>query len=230
MLTTLSCNDRITIYMIDELSKGVESMKSLQQAKYDLVLENIKTLFLEEGINTLSIADIAKRIEIGEATIYRYFGSRVNLVIQVGISLWKDIFNTLNSQTERINGYESVAGFFNFFIEGYESQKPAFIFLDQFDSLMIKENTTKAALFDYDQTLYQIKQVFDKMFSLGVSDGTIKREVDSDTYYYTTTHMILGICKKLASNGNMLPSDELIQDTTQIKLALDMCLAYIKRK
>ncbi|PKL00480.1 MAG: hypothetical protein CVV56_05755 [Tenericutes bacterium HGW-Tenericutes-1] len=205
-------------------------MTSLQQAKYDLVLENIKSLFLEAGINTFSISDIAKKIEIGEATIYRYFTSRVNLIIQVGISLWKDIYNTLKQQNNSKNGYESVSTFFHYFIEGYESHKPTFVFLDQFDSLIIQENISKDALLDYDQTLYLIKKLFDHLFSQGVIDGSIKGEVDSNTYYYTTTHMILGICKKLASNGNMLHSDEIVKDTTQIKMALDICLEYIKRK
>ncbi len=205
-------------------------MKSLKQAKYDLVLENIKNIMLRNGINNLTISDIAKELEIGEATIYRYFGTKLNLVIQVGISLWNDILIQLRAKPRKETGYDSVKDFFNYFIEGFNSQKKAFIFLNQFDSLMIKEKISKDSLANYDKTLYQIKQIFDKLFLQGINDSSIKDNIERDTYYYTTTHMILGICKRLASDGNILSSDDIVGDIAQIKLALDMCLKYIKRK
>ena len=57
-------------------------------------------------------SDIAKEIGIGEATIYRYFGSKTKLVIEVGISLWEDVFQELSILKINENGYESVKQFF----------------------------------------------------------------------------------------------------------------------
>jgi AcrR family transcriptional regulator len=205
-------------------------MKSLQQIKFDSVLENIKDIMLIKGLDGLTIADIAKEINIGEATIYRYFGSKLNLIIQVGISLWSDIYNELYKRERKNTGYLSIVSFFDYFIEGFKSQKHVFAFLDQFDSLMIKEKATKEDLSIYDQKLYEIKLIFDDLFLQGINDLSIKANIDRDTYYYTTTHMILGICKKLASNGHILQSDEIVSDISQIKLALEMCLDYIKRE
>lgn len=205
-------------------------MKSLQQIKFDSVLENIKNIMITKGLDGLTILDIAKEINIGEATIYRYFGNKLNLIIQVGISLWSDIFAELSKREKKASGYESIVSFFNYFIEGFKSQKHVFAFLDQFDSLMIKEKATKDDLSIYDQKLFEIKLIFDNLFLQGTKDLSIKDNIDRDTYYYTTTHMILGICKKLASNGHILQSDELVSDISQIKLALDMCLHYIKRE
>jgi AcrR family transcriptional regulator len=205
-------------------------MKSLQQIKFDSVLENIKNIMITKGLDGLTILDIAKEINIGEATIYRYFGNKLNLIIQVGISLWSDIFAELSKREKKASGYESIVSFFNYFIEGFKSQKHVFAFLDQFDSLMIKEKATKDDLSIYDQKLFEIKLIFDDLFLQGIKDLSIKDNIDRDSYYYTTTHMILGICKKLASNGHILQSDELVSDISQIKLALDMCLHYIKRE
>lgn len=203
-------------------------MKFLQQVKYDSVLENIKKLMLVKGIDTLSISDIAKEVNVGEATIYRYFTSKLNLVIQVGISLWKDIYLQLKTREKKSTGYLSVVGFFNYFIEGFMSHKHVFAFLNQFDTLMIKENAKREDLLVYDQELSKIKLIFDDFFLQGIKDHSIRGNIDRDIYYYTTTHMILGICMKLASNGNILQSDDLVSDITQIKLALDICLKYIK--
>ncbi len=205
-------------------------MNTLKKAKYDSVLSYIKPLMLENGINTLKISDIAKKIKIGEATIYRYFGTKTNIVIEVGVSLWKDIFNQLNKLPEKENGYESVKAFFNFFLEGYRASKEVFIFLDEFDSLMVKEKVSKELLRPYDNALYEVKNIYNSLYACGLNDESIRQDLNPDEFYYTTTHMILGICKRLASNGDILPSDDLVQDIVQIKLALDICLEYIKRK
>lgn len=204
-------------------------MSLLKQAKYDLVISKVKPLMFEHGINNLKISDIAKSIEIGEATIYRYFGTKTNLVIEVGISLWEDIFREINELPNQDNGYNNVKGFFNFFLDGYKNSKEVFVFLEEFDSLMIKENVNKETLSKYDQELYKVKKIYDRGFLLGLKDLTIKDYVNKDEFYYTTTHMILGICKRLAVNGAILSSDDLVNDITQIELALDICLQYIKK-
>lgn len=204
-------------------------MNALQQAKYDLVLLKIKDLMLENGIINLKISDIAKRVEVGEATIYRYFGTKTNLVIEVGIALWSDIYDEMKKIIIKGTGYETVKGFFNFFLEGYKNQKDVFRFLDEFDSLMAKENVSKETLKEYDESLLKSKKLYDRGFEQGVIDNSINENIDQDEYYYTTTHMVLGICKKLAANKDILSSDELIKDIRQIELALDICLQYIKK-
>lgn len=216
--------------MIDRLSiKGETKLKTLKKAKYDLVLSSIKSLMLEKGINNLKISDIAKEIEIGEATIYRYFGSKINLVIEVGVCLWQDIHMQLNRKGKKENGYLAVHDFFLFFSEGYQRNREVFVFLKEFDTMMIKEKKTKEPLDEYDQVLLNIKDIFNNLYQKGLDDYTIRQDISRDEYYYTTTHMILGICERLAGNGEILSSDELVSDTAQINLAIDMCLQYIKK-
>lgn len=215
--------------MIDRLSRG-DKMNALQQAKYDLVLTEIKKIMLDQGINSLTIADIAKQVKVGEATIYRYFGTKTNLVIEVGISLWNDVYKEMLKLPKQNSGYEAVSSFFRFFLEGYIQFKEVFRFLDEFDSLMVKEGISKESLEVYDNTLLKTKQLYDIAFYAGLNDHSINKEVNQDEFYYTTTHMILGICEKLAANKDILSSDDIVKDIRQIELALDICLTYIKKE
>ncbi len=205
-------------------------MNALQKAKYDSVVAQIKPLMLQKGISNLKISDIAKEIKVGEATIYRYFGTKTNIVIEVGVSLWKDIYKEISVLPTQENGYEAVKGFFHFFLDGYKNNREVFTHLDEFDSLMVKEHVSKERLNDYDDALYDIKKVYDHAFDLGIKDQTIKQSINREEYYYTTTHMILGICKRLAARGAILSSDDLVSDYRQIELALDICLQYIKKE
>lgn len=204
-------------------------MNTLQKAKYDLVVTKTKPLMLEKGINNLKITDIAKHVQVGEATIYRYFGTKTNIVIEVGVSLWNDIYQQLKELPEQVTGYESIKGFFNYFLEGYQESKEVFVFLDEFDALMVKEKVSKEDLKEYDEALSKVKTIFIVLYNKGLKDQTVIDTLNQEEFYYTTTHMILGICKRLAANGHILKSDDLVNDTIQIEMALDICMQYIKK-
>lgn len=205
-------------------------MTALKKAKYDSVVSMIKPIMLKNGVSNLIIKDIASEIEVGEATLYRYFGNKTTMVIEVGVSLWKDIYKELSKIEHKSNGYQSVKAFFEFFLEGYQNNREVFIFLDDFDALMVQEKISRELLNNYDKALMQVKAIYNMFFELGVKDNTIKHTINQDEFYFTTTHMILGICKRLAANGSLLPSDDYVDDVTQIKLAIDICMNYIKNE
>lgn len=205
-------------------------MSLLKQAKTDLVVESVKQIMLEKGINNLKISDIAKELSIGEATIYRYFGTKTNLVIEVGVSLWEDIYQQLSHLEKMNTGFESVRNFFFYFLEGYKSSRNVFRFLDEFDALMVKEEVSQTKLLEYDKKLLKVKQIFDQFYEQGVKDNSILNSIDKDQFYFTTTHMIMGICERLATAPSIVPSDEIVNDLIQIELALDICTNYIKNE
>lgn len=205
-------------------------MSTLKEAKYELVVSKIKPVMLKHGVGKLKIKDIAKKIEVGEATLYRYFGNKTTMVIEVGISLWKDIYQELAKITKGVNGYESVSKFFLYFLDGYKKQKEVFLFLDEFDALMVSESISMELLKGYDQALMHVKSLYDYFYESGLKDQSINNTVDQNEFYYTTTHMILGICKRLAANGVLLESDSTVMDEIQIKLAIEICMNYIKNE
>lgn len=205
-------------------------MSTLKEAKYEIVVSKIKPIMLKNGVSSLKIRDIAKEVGVGEATLYRYFGNKTTMVIEVGVSLWKDIYHELAKIKKDINGFESVNKFFLYFLDGYQKRSEVFLFLDEFDALMVKENVNKDLLIGYDQALMNVKSLYDYFYQQGIKDDTINPLIDQDEFYYTSTHMILGICKRLAANGELLQSDHTVKDEVQIKLAIEICMNYIKNE
>lgn len=53
-----------------------------RQSKLDAILEGAATLFNEDGIGAVSLADVAKRVGVGRATLYHYVVDREDLVFQ----------------------------------------------------------------------------------------------------------------------------------------------------
>jgi len=205
-------------------------MNTLKQAKYEAIINETKKYILDKSLEQVTILDISKSLKIGEATIYRYFGTKKQLIIEVGVSLWKDLYQLVIKRSTKNTGYENINHFFSFFLEVYETQKQVYMFADQFDTFMINVGATKEELKTYEEVILQFKSIYDAHFQKGILDKTIKKEINPDLFYFTTTHMLIGLCKKLVVSPSLLQSDEKISDKNQIQFCIDMSLSYIKKE
>ena len=64
----------------------------MKDFKLDFILKTATELFMARGIADVTIKDIADKAEIGEATVYRYFGSKTNIVVACALGLGKQIY------------------------------------------------------------------------------------------------------------------------------------------
>ena len=60
---------------------------SLKNAKINFLVDMATDLFMARSINEVTIKDIAVAAQVGEATIYRTFGSKQNIVLQAAMKL-----------------------------------------------------------------------------------------------------------------------------------------------
>ena len=62
-------------------------MSKIKDAQMNVILDEATKLFFEKSITSVTMSDIASEIGVGEATLYRYFGKKQNLVIKVAEKL-----------------------------------------------------------------------------------------------------------------------------------------------
>ena len=67
---------------------------SITDAKTNFILDEALALFLERSVGEVTVRDIAVRAGVGEATIYRYFSTKHNLVCAAATKLEKTILET----------------------------------------------------------------------------------------------------------------------------------------
>lgn len=206
-------------------------LKELKENRRDVVIMCAAELFLERGIDNVKMTDVAERSEIGVATIYRYFGTKDNLVISVGELLWADMNELFAAELKhdsfnKYTGYEQVKIFLSVFITLYRDHKPILQFLRDFDSIMLREQIQEDALESYEVYLLSFFSRFEVAYHKGIKDGTLKK-IDVDLYYTTVTHMLLQSCEKYVS-GNIISIDSSEHYEAELRMMIDMALNYIK--
>ena len=85
--------------------------RKMREAQKRFIEGEALTLFLEKSIVRTTIVNIARRVGIGEATVYRYFEKKDNIIIGSAKILANRVFENYFSFTN-LKSYDIVTGFY----------------------------------------------------------------------------------------------------------------------
>ena len=199
---------------------------SLKDAKVNFLVDMATDLFMSRSIQEVTIRDIAVSAQVGEATIYRYFGKKQELVVQAAMKLQGIVSKDYFKLDEKANGYQKLEAFYLSYLKIFDQHRDFYKFLSEFDSYMSVEN--KDVLNPYENAIDQYKSAFMKAYQQGLNDGSLREQENIDLFYFSTTHSILELCKKLALKA-VLNQDLVIEKLGEVRCLIDIVLSVLKK-
>ena len=199
---------------------------SLKDAKVNFLVDMATDLFMSRSIQEVTIRDIAISAQVGEATIYRYFGKKQELVVQAAMKLQGIVSKDYFKLDEKLNGYQKLEAFYLSYLNIFDNHRDFYKFLSEFDSYMSTEN--KDVLNPYEDAIDQYKSAFMNAYKQGLKDGSVKEQENIDLFYFSTTHSILELCKKLALKA-VLNQDLAIEKLGEVRCLIDIVLNTLKK-
>jgi len=207
-------------------------MSKLEENKLHFIIKEAKRLMLSSSIEEVTMSLLAKDIGLGEATLYRYFGKKENIVIKVAISMWQDIAKKYFEEsriTEDLSGIECIRTYLEAFKELYEEDIKFILFIQNFDNYIQKSGMKLKQLNQYDKLFESMKKRFAVYFKKGIDDNTIRNDIDPEIYYYATTHAMQNLIVKLASKP-IIEADVKVNHLQQIQMTIDAFILLISKK
>ena len=198
---------------------------SLKETKINFIVDIATDLFMCRSVNEVTIRDIAISAQVGEATIYRYFGNKQNLVMQAAMKLQNIVSEGFFRLEKGKNGYEKLALFYESYYDIYKKHPNFYKFLNEFDAYIAVEQSED--MNPYESAIDQYKNYYMEAYQLGLKDGSIKEQKDIEMFYFSTTHALLELCKKLAYKKAVLNQDKTIEKDSEIKCLIDIILGSI---
>ena len=207
--------------------------KIIENAKNDRMNEAVETaaaLLLKGDVEDIKMTDIAEKCGIGVASLYRYFGTKGDIVAKAGAVLWGRIRAMFDGVFEspyylEKNGYERLCELMKVFKVLYVSHQDFLRFVDSFDRFAVNEKISPEALGEYESSVMNFFPLFEKAYYDGVKDGTAKADVDFQMMYLSVTHALMLLSEKF-SRGKVFDSD--VNGEKELDFLIEMALAYIR--
>lgn len=199
-------------------------MSKMRELQDEFIAKEALKLFLKSSIAGVTMAMIAKEVGVGEATLYRHFTTKQNIVLRSVLILANNVLEEFKEIKEE-TGYKELEAFFNIYYDTFKNNKEFFSFINEFDAFILQEGFEAKG---YDENILSFKDSFIKSYNKGLNDNTVNKIDDIDTFYFATTQSLLNLCKKLAQKA-IVKSDESISKENEIRALIDIILYRLKK-
>lgn len=135
-------------------------------------------LFCERGIVDVTLLEIARASHVGETTMYRYFGTKTQLVLEAFVMLWDSIMSSVQESVENqeayhaLTGYEQISVWLDAFRQLYQNHAD-FILFSYEAKLYLLRNHINLNQSQQDVLMHAIKEPCIAALYKGMEDGTI---------------------------------------------------------
>ena len=177
--------------------------KAWKQEKYDHILDVGFKLFAERGIGQVILPEVAKAADVGNATLFRYFPTKTELVIAIATRKWESFIKWHNSlltseETQNLTGAEYLKFFLDSFLELYRNHKDILRFNYDFNSFVRSAEWTDEQKQPYLQMVDALSRQFHDLYERGMRDGTLNVEIPEQTMFSSVFHIMLAAITRYA--------------------------------
>ncbi|WP_294429461.1 TetR/AcrR family transcriptional regulator [uncultured Treponema sp.] len=219
-----------------------ETRKEKKDGRIQSIIECTFGLFSENGIENISMNDIAAASKIGVASLYRYFQTKEELAIEVAIYAWNletAVFSEVFSSEkyDSLSGFEQMRELLEVYADALITQRSFFSFIYYFDSFIKKEKVSSEKLLEYEKTIGITNTIVVQALEKGIKDGSIsfsssKNEVlaasTAQEMFVTMMHSLFCLAQKLSISGELLTMDRSVEARKQIELLINIILVALK--
>lgn len=205
----------------------LEQQEKLGKPKIHKVVLAAKKEFERNGIVNSKIKDIAKLAGVGEASVYRYFNDKTELIDLVAFYAWSQESHEFEAfitshMLVATNGAEQLGVIFDLFSNLYFNHKDMLKFMEDYGNYraMTNPDTNTNILATY---LASLKDLIYSFVALGIQDGSVKEDTIQEEIYDYIILSLLPTIQNLAIRSSVLHKNT---DANQ-KLIMNMRKSFI---
>ncbi|MCR5750451.1 MAG: TetR family transcriptional regulator [Kiritimatiellae bacterium] len=187
------------------------------------LLEAAFRLMSARSIEAVKLTEIAEAAGLGIVTLYRYFKTKPDLVIELGVVLWKKYYVEVEKAYAArggaaMNAAEEMEFFLDSIIELYRSHKDVLKFNRNFDTYVKHEECTAEQMRPYNEAVEVFAHKFHVVYEKAMKDGTLDIRVSERRLFVGTLYAVLSVAGKFAE-GLVYPSEDhdMIDELQMIK-------------
>ena len=186
--------------------------KPWKVAKEKHIMEVAYQLFSDKGIEAVPMPTVAKASGVGNATLYRYFPAKLDLVVSIGTWKWNEyiaLHDSFASKEERarMTGAEQLRFFMDAFLDLYRNHRDILRFNYSFNNYLRYEKATYEQTQSYIGMVDALGERFHRLYLRGQKDGTLNTEISEASMLSSLFHIMLAAITRYAVGLVYLPKE-----------------------
>lgn len=143
---------------MDTTEKVPSTRERQAQQRREKIIQASMQLFWEKCVEDTSMEEVAKCSGVGVATVYRYFSTKIELVIETAEFYWQKVAEKYLTELEQTDtGYVQLQKIMNVLERIFQEEKAFLKFLQEFDVFVKKYQISEERLTDYESGILRLK-------------------------------------------------------------------------
>lgn len=201
-----------------------------KQQRRQNIIQVAKELFLEHGVKTIQMQDVATAADIGIATLFRYFPKKEYLIIAATNAITDEMASDVGKIIEQtVTAYEKIDQILDYYVD--MTKDPQLRLAKFFESFDLYEKIADESPEQYAEYLSARGRLAGILFTLGEQgqrDGSLRSDVDLDVFILTMVQnfSLFTFKSSLTKHDSNLSS--LLSSDKQLAMMKDVFLRYIE--
>lgn len=176
------------------------SMEWKREENRRIVTTTALKLFLEKGIDCVTTKDIARACGLTDRSVYRYFDSRIDLVLQTAFLFWSDIKKEVeglvsSSSYTKLRGIDQINIMLEFYSTLFITRPESVRYILGVEMLLSKSGVV-VSMKDRPPGSFDSDTPLANAIRTGIDDGSVSKDIDAEQVYYLAYDSILGLMQR----------------------------------
>lgn len=172
-------------------------------AKNLRILERGFRIFAENGIEKVTMNDVAKAAGIAISSLYRYYSSKPKLVMAISTWAWTAYAEENEKREAALERPDRTAAeMFDFYLESfldlYRNHKDLLRFNQFLNVCLASGEIPREEMQPYLDMIQSLGLRFGKLYRRALEDGTLRTELSEKEMFSVTLHLMLAVITRYA--------------------------------
>lgn len=175
-----------------------------RQARRKRLMTEARQLYAQQGVENTSMEDVARAADCTRRTLYAYFSSWENLLLEIYIESLAERWRwQQEAMAGSVTGLEKLRSWADSYF-GYAKAHPEVLHMEMFRDYRGLEPDGHAAGFqkDYQAVLKPLTETMVQIFELGKMDGTVREELSALPTLSQFAFSLRSLMNRVLSSGD----------------------------
>lgn len=191
------------------------SLHEVRVKNKETVVNTALKLFVEKGIEQTTIKSIAIEANLTERSVFRYFNTKADLVLETSFYVWSLIQKSLTPlniqfENQKLSGYELAVLVLKSYGKQFFEYPLHLIYIQEAEVYLYRHQMMDLMKKPVDNYIDN-NGYLSKALIRGVEDGSISKNENLSKFYYNAYDGLLGLMQKMAISKHNVTDSEILK-------------------